>query len=62
VIDELRRTLVDLVERKHAAPAGSAERAFIVRQITGIMHKRMPAYDIICEIDRLQSWEHSDLI
>lgn len=48
---ELEDTLRAIIDRKNAAPEGSAERTFYLRQLAGLRHTRELAGPIIEELD-----------
>jgi len=48
---ELEQTIAALIARKYAAPEGSAERRFLVRQLTGLRYSREEAGGIIEDLD-----------
>ena len=50
-MDLLEQTISDLVERKNAAPEGSAEYRFALRQLTGLRYSREEAGPIIEDLD-----------
>lgn len=46
-MDDLEKTIADLVERKNAAPRDSSEHAFYERQLRALRYSREEAGDII---------------
>jgi hypothetical protein len=51
--DDLEQVIADLLARRKAAPAGSAERKFLERQLQAIRYSREGAGEIIEALDPL---------
>jgi hypothetical protein len=49
--DELEKIIQDLIDRKNAAPEGSAERLFLERQLRGLRYTYEDAGGIIEDLD-----------
>jgi hypothetical protein len=52
-MDDLERTIRDLIRRKDAAPEGSAERRLIERELSGLRFSREEAGPIMEDLDPL---------
>ena len=58
VICELEAVLTELVRRKYTLKKGSAEHAFVMRQITGLVASREDVAPIMEQLDPDQCWDH----
>ena len=52
--DDLEKTIADLIERKYAAPEGSAERCLVMRELAGLRYSREEAGPIMEDVDPLE--------
>ncbi len=50
-LEDLEKILIELIDRKNAAPEGSAERRMALRQIAGLRHTREEAGPMIEDLD-----------